>query len=719
MNRNHNYFGFRLFLLVLTGFGLSSGIAQQQPELQTALMKMGRVWSGVTANGGKGSFDYRAGFFPNDYNVLGIRGQDPDAWTGAGITLTATNWKDHYDSLHTVAVYGATNDSLPQGKVIVPITNFVRFSYPDQVVGFKTVPIEDFGTVDPGQFTHGTYDQIVEVTTENFIGVQLHRKVLAWTQNFHDDYMICDVELTNVSGDTLHDFYVNIKSNSDNAFRSNGSNPAPSSGEKFDPATTWQHYYGGRIGDSLRVFYEYSADDPREPGDDMGAPVTTQQGRLINATMSWYSILHASKEPYADPSRDEDDFLQPRVTYVGKDNLIPYNESGDEFGSKNFWAIRGGYGEYFPMSGDTWPGTFHAGNTDEQGSADYTAHPAGTYDSNNSKMWSSFGPYTFAPGQKIRLVWASGFSGLSLETAKTVGCQWLKGTLEEPEHLPDMTTGYFPANFVFPSGASEMDKRKDRWVSTGIDSVMQSASRAKWNFESGYRVPQAPPPPSMLEITGLGTGVEIKWADQEAEQMDNFAGYRIMRRISNSDTVIFEEIYSSDSDDIAAEHLYSDLNVLMGASYYYYLQAKARIDAHDPNAHPSSRGKIIYSSRALIPTIYDVNPPSFSQDDLSKIRIVPNPYNINDPLLEAQGWNDQRGIRFFNLPVQATIKIFTENGDLVQTLHHPPEGDNSKRGDYLWDMITRNEQVINSGVYIAVFETPAGGVSYQKFVVVR
>jgi hypothetical protein len=34
-------------------------------------------------------------------------------------------------------------------------------------------------------------------------------------------------------------------------------------------------------------------------------------------------------------------------------------------------------------------------------------------------------------------------------------------------------------------------------------------------------------------------------------------------------------------------------------------------------------------------------------------------------------------------------------------------------------MITRNQQVISSGVYIAVFEKPSGEISHQKFLVIR
>lgn len=691
----------------------------QQPELQTALVKMNRVWVGVKANGDKGNFDYRAGFFPNDFNILGSRGQYRDTWGGAGFRLSTTNWTDPIDTVHAVAVYGPTNEfeGWGQGKVITPLTNYVRYGYPEQTIDFESLNLEPFGMIDASKLGERTYDQIVNATSENILGVTLNRKVMAWTQNFHDDYVILDVEFTNISGDTLHDFYINIESNGDNTFRSFGNSPTPGSGENFDPAVVWQHYYGGRVGDSLRVFYEYNADNPDLPGDNMGTPVKSHGGRLINSSFVWYSILHASKTPYINPEEDEDDFLQPRVTYIGTETRIPYDDSSDdEFGSKNYYAIRGEYSALYPMSGETHPGTFHGLNSDEIGTRDYSDYPAGTKQNTNSKMWSSFGPYSFLPNHKIRIAIANGFSGIDVKTAQSVGEQWYNGTLSDPPGLPNSETGYFPSGFLYPEGATEVDKKKNRWISTGIDSVMKSASRAKWNYETGYRVPQALPPPSKVEITGLGTGVEIKWVDEEAEITENFAGYRIMRRLSKMDTVFYEPIYDSDENDRAAEHLYVDKDVIIGAQYYYYIQAKGRIDENDPLAYPENRGKIIYSGRALQPNMLYINPPHFSQDDLSEIAIVPNPYNINDPLLPGQGWTDQRGIQFFNLPSTITIRIFTENGDHIRTIEH----DSSVESGYEhWDMITKNQQVVSSGVYIVVFETPQGNISYQKFLVVR
>jgi len=126
----------------------------------------------------------------------------------------------------------------------------------------------------------------------------------------------------------------------------------------------------------------------------------------------------------------------------------------------------------------------------------------------------------------------------------------------------------------------------------------------------------------------------------------------------------------------------------------------------------------MYSNRVLHPNPQEIVPPNVSQEYHSKIRIVPNPYNINDPLVAAMNWTDRRKIMFLNLPAEVTIKIFTENGDWVRTLNHysPPS---ILSGLEEWDMLTRNQQVVSSGVYIAVFETPDGQSSIQKFLIIR
>ena len=282
--------------------------------------------------------------------------------------------------------------------------------------------------------------------------------------------------------------------------------------------------------------------------------------------------------------------------------------------------------------------------------------------------------------------------------------------------MPDSNKGWLPKNFAFPVVATEMDKRKDRWISSGIDSVFKSAWRAKWNYDHQYAIPQSPPPPSNITIIGNGDGVAIQWRDAAAEVMSGFAGYRIMRRVGGTDTSFYQEIYSSDATDKGAVHNFKDVTAKVGAQYYYYVQSKALIDPADPTADPSSRGQVIYSSRLLIPNVTKINPRYPPVDDMSKIRVVPNPYNVNDPIIPQYGWTDNRGLFFINLPSDVTIRIYTENGDLVYDVHH---NDAVKNGLFFWNMISNNQQVINSGVYIALFQKPDGSVSYQKFVVVR
>ena len=708
-------------------------IEAQTPELETVISKMTKIWGGIAANGDKASFDFRAGFFPNDYDLLQYRGQGSENYLGSGFTMGCTNWKSPNDSLYRAAIFGPTNDFMINGKVTDPIKSYIRYKYPEQSVNKNPVTINDFSEYDPTKFGDGTFDQIVTSTYKNVLGVEVKRKILGWSQNFNDNYIIIEVELTNVGvdhisstgadslvQDTLHNFYFAMNQGFANNFYSNGIITAPAGSERPKYNYVWQHYYGARQSDSLRVFYAYSADDPQAQGDDMGSPINTQNGRLINKNINFYTILHASQFPFTDPLQDVDDFLQPKVTYIGTETKIPSPGSGeDPYGSKNYWAMRGGFSDRNLMP-NSFSGTHHMINNDELGVADFSQFIGGTLTSTNSKNFSSFGPYEFLPNHKIRIVYAVGIAGIGLEKSYEVGKAWKNGTLTDPPNMPDPTTGWLPANFVFPDNATEVDKSKDRWISMGIDSVLLAAWRAKWNFDHNYQIPQAPPPPEKFSILGSGAerAVILTWSGVEAENLPNFAGYRIVRRFTNQDTVFYKEVYSSGSEDKAEEHQFFNYGVLTGGVYYYYIQSKTLIDVNDLNADPTTRNKLLYSSRLWIPNIISVKPPSHSSENMPDIRIAPNPYNINDPLVRQKYVSSEyRGIEFFNLPEIVTIRIYTENGDLIKSIDH--ESPIEKDGNVRWDMLTDNQQIISSGVYIAVFQKPNGEVSYQKFIVIR
>ena len=54
---------------------------------------------------------------------------------------------------------------------------------------------------------------------------------------------------------------------------------------------------------------------------------------------------------------------------------------------------------------------------------------------------------------------------------------------------------------------------------------------------------------------------------------------------------------------------------------------------------------------------------------------------------------------------------------MVKTIHH--DKPLVKAGSNEWNLSNENGQTVSSGIYIVVFETPDGAVSYQKLVVVR
>lgn len=100
--------------------------------------------------------------------------------------------------------------------------------------------------------------------------------------------------------------------------------------------------------------------------------------------------------------------------------------------------------------------------------------------------------------------------------------------------------------------------------------------------------------------------------------------------------------------------------------------------------------------------------------DLGKVRIVPNPFIMNaDDNLKFPG--EPNKLAFYNLTQNCTIKIYSELGELIDTIHHT---DGSS--DEYWNNNTSSNQYVVSGVYIAVITDDATGQKQiQKFAVIR
>jgi hypothetical protein len=99
--------------------------------------------------------------------------------------------------------------------------------------------------------------------------------------------------------------------------------------------------------------------------------------------------------------------------------------------------------------------------------------------------------------------------------------------------------------------------------------------------------------------------------------------------------------------------------------------------------------------------------------------VYPNPYRADAEYIEtgfeARGITKEniieervRRIHFTNLPPKCTIRIFTLDGDLIREIYHdePPDYPESMHEE--WDLISRNTQMVVSGIYYYSVESEFG-----------
>ena len=128
-------------------------------------------------------------------------------------------------------------------------------------------------------------------------------------------------------------------------------------------------------------------------------------------------------------------------------------------------------------------------------------------------------------------------------------------------------------------------------------------------------------------------------------------------------------------------------------------------------------------SAYALPTTWD------AARDNEKVFIYPNPYRIDAGYrkmgLEGRGANQisrpddrVRAIHFANLPAKCTISIFTLDGDLVREIDHDIDPSDPNASHDIWDMITRNSQLVVSGIYYWTIESEDGEVQVGKLVII-
>jgi hypothetical protein len=123
--------------------------------------------------------------------------------------------------------------------------------------------------------------------------------------------------------------------------------------------------------------------------------------------------------------------------------------------------------------------------------------------------------------------------------------------------------------------------------------------------------------------------------------------------------------------------------------------------------------------------------PQLPADTVGKYRldvyVYPNPYRIDagyrglgyEGRLEPDRPDDRvRAIHFANLPAQCTISIYSLDGDLIKQIRHDKDPSDVQSAHDQWDLITRNQQAVVSGLYYYVVESE-GRTQIGKLVIIR
>ncbi|HUN66757.1 MAG TPA: hypothetical protein VMW43_11730 [Bacteroidota bacterium] len=165
---------------------------------------------------------------------------------------------------------------------------------------------------------------------------------------------------------------------------------------------------------------------------------------------------------------------------------------------------------------------------------------------------------------------------------------------------------------------------------------------------------------------------------------------------------------------------------LNGWQYYYGVSAFSQGDS--TNGVPSLESALSY--HLVMPGTQATSSSS------AQIGVYPNPYYVNAVWDGAD--ERQRKIYFYNLPARCEITIFTLAGDVVTVLNHDAATNNGQNiqwytqfgggsiptqfsgGEHAWDLITRWDQAIATGLYLfAVKDLATGEVKRGKFLVIK
>lgn len=685
-------------VLIVVFLFSDKSIAQDQRWIVT-----GETQSNFTDYGAEPEQDINCLTWPTQY------GDNQHTLRMNGLWLGARNFFDPVENKEKTVKVISSGPRLPANHYTMVFPQSIkllgRYSHPvinvDNQIGTNNILYDLVDEYD----SNLPCDRMVVAEFNTSLGVSVTRTVYGFSQQDHDNYFIQEYVFKNTgiyneAGDeypqNLEDFWVYF--NWRPAFAgvtSEGWTDKPAWGAFASEwgTSTLLHTFNNNSPEAMRGFYGYygptnDSNHPLAPAEDWGCPDHLETGVLGSAKYMGGVVLFASKP--TNPSSD--DPSQPATdAYIGGDgapmetNVSQYDVS---FMQQRYNIMTEGH---LPNSQDedVFAAVGHNGYVEEWTTGN--TYRSTTTQGSSCQGWG-FGPYNLADGDSIRIIFALGVTGLSWEKCREVGANWYayyKGLTAKPDlFMPDNS----PASTTNPWSYAAHNAYKRAWCETGRDSILQVLQNAITNFNSGFIIPQPPPPPESFTVLSGGDRIRLTWSDN-ANNAPNFNGYVIYRSEGNVKhyKTVYTKIFECDKTNCV--HEFDDVTAARGNNYYYYIQSKS--DGLENNGQPLS-SSMFWTMTSV--AAYLRRP---SGNFLEHVRVVPNPYDIRARMWQFGADFQYDRIAFYELPPICKVKVFTERGDLIWEKYH----DNGS-GDELWDSMTSSRQIIVSGIYILYVEVP-------------
>ena len=543
------------------------------------------------------------------------------------------------------------------------------------------------------------------IINHNPLGIDIHLESYAWNYTFADAFVILNYTITNASTATIEDLYAGLWMDASVA-NMNYTN-------KYEPGGgfTWYDNLDGfdktsdDAGYKRDIGYQYDKD-----GDDGWAQSYIGVSMLGSTTPRPYIGTHYNQWVWTNSNNsDYPNFSMPITDEERYEKMSSSVELGP--GPPNYTD------EGYPAVANSWLYLLSSG-------------PFGSSPANaDSSSWS------LAPGESCNVAFAlvcglwegNGCGENSDEDCSVrrknlhINHDWAQkaydgedinrnNILDEGEDLNDdgiIDRYVLPAPPPVPNMAIVVEDREVTvyWQNNAEDFV-DPISREQ-DFE-GYKIWGARKTmDSNEEFSLLGEFDKDDSTSASIGYNTGFEAVRIMDAQGNQDSVEVSGRYY--------HYKFVNTGVQNGWLNYYAVTA---YDRGDPDSNLESLESSVYSNRKYVYPGVSVAVDSWTNNP----SVYPNPFKGQ---AQWDGYGSRAQMLWFQgLPQKAEIRIFTLSGDLVDIINHSDDYSgsdiqniNDQRspqfagGEHAWDLITRHDQAVASGLYLFTVKNLVDGSS--------